>query len=203
MAASIHTTSTIDPEALEPAIETALKDFEDRLNQLSRVEMLEILIAATRALEEPVGPMHPVAARLTGGKHSTPEERVTTKIAVLLRSFERHRALLGDALTTSQVAMLLGTSRQTPHDRVKSGSLLAVMDRGTLRFPPWQFDPDGKGGVIDGLPEVIRALEVTPYEKVSWLTRPNYMLDDETPLTVLKQGEVDRIVGLARGVGLN
>lgn len=200
MAATAHNPSTIDPEALEPAIETALKDFEYRLNQLSRVEMLEILIAATRALEEPVGPMHPVVARLTGGKRSTPEERVRNEIIILMRSFERRRELLGEALTASGVAMLLGTSRQTPHDRVKSGTLLAVMDRGALRFPPWQFDPDGKHGVIDGLPQVIRALEVSPYEKVSWLTRPNYMLDDETPLTVLKSGRIENVIRLAHSV---
>lgn len=203
MATIIQTPTVTDPEAIEPAIETALKRFEERLNQLSRVEMLEVLVAATRALEEPVGPMHPVVARLTGGKRSSPEERVRNEIIVLMRSFERRRELLEGALTASQVALLLGTSRQTPHDRIKSGSLLAVMNRGALRFPPWQFDADGDDGVVCGLPEVIRALEVSPIEKVSWLTRPNMMLDDETPLAVLKRGEVDRIVALARGVGFN
>jgi hypothetical protein len=86
---------------------------------------------------------------------------------------------------------------------MKNGSLLAVMDRGALRFPPWQFDPEGEDGVVNGLPQVIRALEITPYQKVSWLTRSNYMLDDATPLVVLKRGEVDRVVRLARGVGFN
>jgi hypothetical protein len=203
MATTVQNAHGPDSEALESAIDAALEDFEERLRTLSRVEVLEILIAATRALEEPAGPVQPVIARLTGGKQSTPAERVATKIAVLLRSFERRRELLDDALTTSQVAKLLGTSRQTPHDRMKNGSLLAVMDRGALRFPPWQFDPEGEDGVVSGLPQVIRALEITPYQKVSWLTRPNYMLDDATPLVVLKRGEVDRVVRLARGVGFN
>ena len=121
---------------------------------------------------------------------------------MLRRSFARRRELLAGALSTAQVAELLGTSRQTPHDRVASGSLLAVRERGALRFPPWQFDASGEDGVITGLPEVIRALDVSPMAKVSWLTRPNPMLDGATPLTCLKAGHVARIVALARAVGI-
>jgi len=123
-------------------------------------------------------------------------------VDVLRRSFQRRHELLDGALSTSQVAALLGTSRQTPHDRVERGTLLAAMDRGGLRFPPWQFDPDGEDGVVPGLPAVVRALDVSPIAKMSWLTRPNPMLDTATPLTRLQAGGVADVLPLARGVGL-
>src|SRR4051812_10526818 len=45
------------------------------------------------------------------------------------------RELLAGTKTASEVAALLGTSRQTPHDRLESGTLIAVYDRGAWRFP--------------------------------------------------------------------
>lgn len=118
-----------------------------------------------------------------------------------MRSFARRRELLAGALTASQVAKLLKTSRQTPHDRLTAGTLLAVMDQGAWRFPSWQFDPDGENGVVPGLPAVIRALRVSPIAKVIWLTRPNPALDGETPLACLKAGQTERVVALAHAVG--
>lgn len=120
--------------------------------------------------------------------------------AVLLRSFRRRRDLLKDSLGASEVAELLGTSRQTPHDRATSGSLLAILDRGVLRFPAWQFDPAGPDGVIDGLPRVLRALTTSPFGKLSWLLRPSLMLGGRRPLDALRAGTIDRVVVAARAV---
>jgi hypothetical protein len=170
---------------------------------LSTDEVVAVLEGAARALDEISEPVPPAVTALMAGRTWTAAERMAARFDVLARSFARRRELLADSLTSSQVAQLLGTSRQTPHDRVESGTLLAVMDRGALRFPIWQFDPDGEGGVVAGLPAVLRALEVSPMAKASWLTRPNYMLDGETPLACLKSGDVERVVGLARAVGFN
>jgi hypothetical protein len=161
-----------------------------------------VVEAAVRALE-PAGEDQPdIIAALTEGFHPGPAERVADELAVLRRTFARRQALLADSLTSSQVAALLHTSRQTPHDRVASGSLLAVMDRGAWRFPRWQFREDGENGVVPGLPAVIRALDVSPLAKVSWLTRANPMLDGQTPLACLEAGQVDRVVALAQAVGI-
>ncbi|HET9014241.1 MAG TPA: helix-turn-helix domain-containing protein, partial [Thermomicrobiaceae bacterium] len=113
------------------------------------------------------------------------------------------RELLAGALTASQVARLLGTSRQTPHDRLRAGTLVAVLEDGAWRFPAWQFDPNGDNGVVHGLPDVIRALDVSPIAKISWITRPNPLLDGDTPLACLKAGQVARVVALARAVGVD
>jgi hypothetical protein len=61
--------------------------------------------------------------------------------------------------------LLAAGSRQTVHDRLKVGTLLGVLDQGKWRFPLWQFDVDGPNGVIDGLAQVLQALQVTNLAK--------------------------------------
>ena len=99
------------------------------------------------------------------------------------------------------MAGLLGTTRQTPHDRAGKGKLLAVMDQGRLRFPAWQFDPDGPDGVVAGLSDVLRALDASPLGKASWLTRPNPYLEGRPPLQALRDGDLARVLDQARAVG--
>lgn len=201
MAAAVAIAATPELEAAEPAIHDALRRFQDLLNSLQPAELEAVIEAATRALGQADEPVPAIVAALTGGRRFTAAERVEAEIDVLMRSFARRRELLAGALTASQVAKLLGTSRQTPHDRLAAGTLLAVMDQGAWRFPAWQFDPEGENGVVPGLPAVIRALDVSPLAKISWLTRPNPMLDGETPLACLKAGQIDRVIALARAVG--
>ena len=78
-----------------------------------------------------------------------------------------------------------------------------MRDRGALRFPAWQFDPDGPDGVIADLPRVFRALNVSSLAKVRWLTKPNEMLSGATPLAALKAGRVADVTSLAQGVGVD
>jgi acyl-CoA reductase-like NAD-dependent aldehyde dehydrogenase len=185
-----------------PKVVAAAKRLETRLNALTADEQAEVLSRISAALEEPVA-MNGHAElvdMLTGGRQYSAEERAALESAVLTRSFARRRELLAGTKTASEVAALLGTSRQTPHDRLESGTLIAVYDHGAWRFPVWQFDPEGPDSVIAGLPAVIRALHVSPMAKVGWLTRPSPYLDGVTPLDMLKHGEVQRVVTLARSV---
>jgi excisionase family DNA binding protein len=135
------------------------------------------------------------------GRNFNAEEQIRLEHLALLQRFQRRRELLQDALTVAEVAELLGTSRQTPHDRVRSGSLLAVNDQGLLRFPAWQFDPESQSGVVDGLPRVARLLRVSPLAKMSWLTSPSPYLAGATPLVAIKDGRVGQVAELARSVG--
>ena len=183
-------------------LEATLAQFQSHLNALPPNEAAAVVQAATRALAPAEEPRPDVVAALTQGQSSALEEQVEAELELLRRSFARRRALLAGALSTAQVAELLGTSRQTPHDRVASGTLLAVRDRGELRFPPWQFSAEGEDGVVTGLPAVIRTLAVSPLAKVSWLTRASPLLGGETPLASLKAGRLDRVVALARAVGI-
>lgn len=141
-----------------------------------------------------------IAERLAGPAPSK-SDAALLELQSLERYFDERRQLLHGSLTTDQVAKLLGTSRQTPHDRVKAGTLLALSDGGRLRFPHWQFDAGGDDGVVDGLPQTIRALRVGPLESVRWLTKPNQVFEGQTPLDVLRAGDVRRVVTEAAGVG--
>ncbi len=184
------------------AVEEAVETWQDVLQYLPPDDLEALTAHMQRWLHE-AAPVTPDSLQPSGegwSKRTAPEQ-AAHKYAVLLRSFLRRRELLADSLSSTQVAALLGTSRQTPHDRARNNTLLAVHDGGVLRFPVWQFDPNGPNGVVHGLPEVLQALNVSPLAKVSWLTRPNSALGNRTPLDSLKSGEVKRVVQLARAVG--
>lgn len=109
--------------------------------------------------------------------------------------------MLKDVLTAPQVAKLLNTSRQTPHDRLKKNTLIAVQDNSVWKFPVWQFDTSGADGVIPGLPEVLKVLNVPALSQISWLTKPNAAFDGSSPVDALKNGRKDKVVCEARSVG--
>jgi CheY-like chemotaxis protein len=147
-----------------------------------------------------------IARQATGagaGVSSSPkddDDRAVRK-RVLEAAFRERERLLRDSLSTQEVASLLGVTRQTPHDRAKQRTLLAVEDKNQQRFPPWQFDAFDDNGVVNGLPEVLRALAASPLAQARWLTSTSPVFEGRTPLQALKEGEVERVVNEARGVG--
>jgi hypothetical protein len=157
--------------------------------------------AAADSRETPVEKGALVQA-LTEGREYTPEETILLELEAQRQAFARRRELLRGALSSTQVAELLGTKRQTPHDRLRSQTLLAVEDNGRWQFPYWQFDASGPNGVIAGLPDVLKALDISALAKVSWLTTPNPYLEGRTPLQALKEGQAARVIDQARAVGV-
>lgn len=166
----------------------------------AELDHLASVVAESAAPYEPTADPSGIAERL-GGPAPSKADAALLELQALERYFEERRELLHGSLTTDQVAKLLGTSRQTPHDRVKAGTLLAISDGGRLRFPHWQFDARGDDGVVDGFPQTIRALRVGPLESVRWLTKPNRVFEGRTPLDLLRAGDVRRVVAEAAGVG--
>jgi hypothetical protein len=142
------------------------------------------------------GEVHPV----TGRPAASREEQALVAFRSLLQLFEARRALLEeDTITAPQVAELLGVSRQTPLNRVRDKTLLAVLDRGAWRFPLWQFDAEGPDGVLAGLPKVLKALEPQPqFSKLVWLRRANATLGGREPIEVLRKGQVAPVLDAAR-----
>lgn len=175
------------------------------LEQSSPEDLESVSSRIERALESPEVPegRGELVAQLTGGREYGRQERSALEMATLARSFKRRKELLEGALTAPQVADLLDTTRQTPHDRVKSGTLLAVLDRGVWRFPVWQFDPEGPDGVIEGLPDVLQTLHTSSLAKASWLVRPNQYLEGRTPLETLKEGLREPVKSAAETVGVS
>jgi hypothetical protein len=167
---------------LEPDERRALAEFQPRPIQAGPV------------------PDDDIIALLTDGMDISPIQRQRDRLTTLTRGFIRRKSLLADALRTSQVAGLLGTSRQTPLDRLKSGTLLGLRDHGDWRFPAWQFDPGGPDGVLAGLQEVLAALPGTAFAKASWLTTPHPALG-QSPVEALRAGHLQRVLAEARAVG--
>lgn len=142
-------------------------------------------------------------ADVISGKTYNAEEKKELELVNLMNSFSLRAKLLENTITTTQVANLLNcSSRQTPLDRVKNQTLIAVKDNGQWKYPLWQFDAEGTDGVIQGLPEVIKILQVSNLAKISWLTHPNAVFDNHTPLEILKQGKIQQVVNESVRVGL-
>jgi hypothetical protein len=181
--------STLDPKQKE------------LLEQLSEQEMDLVMDTVKRIVcQDPETTINPLAQKLTG-RTFTEEEQIKLELDTLMAYFQRRRQLLKGSLTASEVAKLLGTSRQTPHDRLKSQTLIGVLDNGSYRFPLWQFDPEGPDGVIPGLPAVLKALQVSDFAKLNWLCRPNPILGDLMPIAALKQGQIERVLQEASAIG--
>ena len=153
------------------------------------------------ALTPPPAPgTDPFVEAVSGGRMPSEPERLALAISSALKDFEFRRRLLAASLTAPQVAALLGTSRQTPHDRVRAGTLLAARDGGFLRFPAWQFDARSPDGVIPGLPTVIRALgALPPLTKIAWFVTPKSLLG-RTPLEALRAGDLHEVLLAAETV---
>jgi hypothetical protein len=184
---------TLDPQTVQ-YLETfkSLTPSEQKVvtQVLERVTQVETVDSAADAL-----------ANAITGKSFSRQERIQLEMETLSKHFQHRRQLLESSLTAVQVAQLLGTSRQTPHDRVSSQTLLAIRDNGKLCFPSWQFDPEGSDGVIEGFPAVLKTLEISDYAKLNWLTRVNPYLDGQTPIQALKTGQKEHVLAEASAVG--
>ncbi len=144
----------------------------------------------------------PLVMALTEGKKYTKEQRQKLRWKTFVRKFQWERKLFQDCCNTAQVAELLEITPEIVEERVESQSLLAIKHNGDLLFPQWQFSPNNQDGVIEGLLEVLATLEIPTRSKISWLTRPNPILEKRTPIEALKQGDKDRVLDEARGVGI-
>jgi len=157
-----------------------------------RTELAHVVVDEAQSARS--GEIHPATAEPVPSE----SEQALLGFRSLLQFFEARRELLDDALTAPQAAELLGVSRQTPLNRVKENTLLAVLDRGAYRFPVWQFDPRGEDGVLPGLREVLEALEPQPpFAKLVWLRRRNPTLAGREPVELLRAREIEPVVGAA------
>ncbi len=108
----------------------------------------------------------------------------------------------GGALSAEEAARLLGITRETVDERRRAGTLLAVREGSDWRYPACQFRD---GEVIPGLTEVVRGLaREGPWVTLDFLLAPDTVLEGQTPLQALRDGdreEVLRLVRASRGDG--
>ena len=168
-----------------------------------------IAIADTEDLEKLAASLQPKKvrneevelAKEIAGDDYTDEPSWPFELANLHRLYQRRQRLLEKSLTSTEVAELLDwKTRKTIHDKLKANSILGIKDKGVYRFPVWQFDPEGNDGILDGLPQVLEALEVSNFTKLNWLSKPHPAFDNLTPVEMLKQGNIHDVLVEARAV---
>lgn len=183
---------------LDPITERSL----NALQSLSSYEQdLVLKTLETLTSVEPVDSQSQALSDAIAGEQFSREEKTQLELDTLTRHFEHRRVLLANVLTAPQVAKLLGTTRQTPHDRVGSQTLLAIRENGKWLFPAWQFDPTGDDGILDGMPDILKVLEMSDYAKLNWFMRSNPYLEGLTPIQALKNGDVDQVLEQAEAAG--
>lgn len=106
----------------------------------------------------------------------------------------------GGLATAAELGALLGPiTRQAVDKRRKSGKLLAL-DFGSrgFRYPVWQAD---EGRVLPGIELVLSILrEHDPWTQLAFLVGPSTWLGGETPLALMRRGQVEPVLRVAEMV---
>lgn len=105
----------------------------------------------------------------------------------------------GGVITSSQVAEILGITRQAVDKRRKQGKILAVsLGKRSYIYPVWQFSDNG---VLTGFDKVMEKLDdFDAWMKFIFMLNPNDRLNNKTPLEVLHQGELARVLQAAESI---
>jgi hypothetical protein len=124
-------------------------------------------------------------------------------LAAKIRGLKRKKQMLevsGGALSSVQVAEVLGISRQAVDKRRSSNQLLALTQgRRGYSYPSFQFE-DGK--TIRGLEEVLARLKsLDPWMQMVFFTGRNERLGGKTPIEGLQKGFVEEVARAASGYG--
>ena len=105
------------------------------------------------------------------------------------------------ALTSSEVAAILGISRQAVDNRRKNNNLLGLSlgNRG-YRYPVWQFS---NGSVLTGWSEVLSNMEhLDDWSKLIFMLTGDIRLGSKTPLECLENAQILEVISAARAYGL-
>jgi hypothetical protein len=116
-----------------------------------------------------------------------------------LRGFRMRGRLLdaeGGTRSATELAQMLRVTRQAVDKRRRKGTLIGLdLGRRGYAYPVWQAGLHGLGDVLGELQGY------DPWTQVAFMLAPNAWLDGETPLTVLREREVERVLGAARNYG--
>jgi hypothetical protein len=106
----------------------------------------------------------------------------------------------GGVITSSQVAELLGISRQAVDKRRRKGKLLAVsLGKRGYFYPVWQFF---ENGVLPGFDILMNLLEpYDPWMKMIFMLNANHRLGNQSPLEKLREGHLDEVFKAAQVTG--
>lgn len=111
------------------------------------------------------------------------------------------RLILIDSVSAEDAVRKSGRSRQNLEAMRRKNHVLALRVGNQWRYPAWQFDPDGVGGVVGGLREVVASLRMSAAGAALWLIHPSQLLDDARPIDRLRQGWAREVVKVAEQLG--
>jgi hypothetical protein len=102
-----------------------------------------------------------------------------------------------DMLTLAQAAQALGLTPPAVNDRFRAGKLIALQAgaRGR-RYPAWQFEDEIIGAPLEAVLSVLKGLSCGTIDR--FFTTPDGTLEDETPLEVLRRGDIEAALQAAR-----
>lgn len=164
--------------------------FEERLARLSKG------VKKPLAVTEVVGVKPPVA------RVYKPDAR-TRALLRGRRIAEQDIESSGGAVGLAEVRQIMnGVTRQAVTNRVKEGSLLAVPGPSNRRIYPFVQFVDG-GSPVKGLKEVRDALGTTSGVAIlNFLVNKEPRLGGRLPIDLLKAGDLDRVLEVARRSGI-
>ena len=102
-----------------------------------------------------------------------------------------------DMLTLAEAAQALGLTPPAVNDRFRAERLIALEAgaRGR-RYPAWQFEDDIAGRPLEAVLDVLKGLN--RWAIYRFFTTPDSALEDETPLEVLRRGDIEAAVEVAK-----
>jgi PAS domain S-box-containing protein len=173
------------------------------ITYLSNLEVRQIADSINKVIQANTENIR-VKSLFSSGQEYSLEDKIELDLWHCLQFFHYRNELLQDALTTSQVSQFLDVGQEKAIEKIKQNELLAVERDSQLLFPIWQFDRKEPSGVLEKLPNVLNALEISDIAKLSWLTKPNPVLEQRKPSEILRNGTVEdkqRVINEAYGVG--
>ncbi len=129
------------------------------------------------------------------------EDEVESTVWAELEAGKNRARLLRQCVSAGEAGRLTGRSRQAVERQRRDGRLLALRVGRRWRYPAWQFDVDGPGGIVPGLPEVVAHLQASPAGAAHWLTHPQPGLGGEAPIRLLQKRAPEPVLSLAEQLG--
>jgi hypothetical protein len=121
--------------------------------------------------------------------------------ALLANSLVARQARLAadDMISTDDAAAVTQTSRVTVNSWINKGRAIGLnQSKRGLKLPRWQFEPV----LWDALPKISAAMGVTEgWALLAFLETPHGALGGTAPRQAIEQGQVERVIALARGEG--
>lgn len=141
---------------------------------------------------------NPVTAKVIPATSNDAAYLSTTETRSLLANSAIYRAqrLAADDMTsTDEAARLIGTTRVTINNWIKSGRCIALAQlRRGYRLPKWQFDP----AFWERLPALIASLNAADgWSVLGFLKSPHLALDGLTPRAAIERGWGERVAAVA------